>query len=399
MLMARYPARAPAAPRVQIFASDLSATGVVRNAIAIANAAAAAGCDVRLLTCRSDGPLRDELSPDVGLVDLLGPKAVAAGRRSQLQGAFFAYRRHSRAWRPDILLSAGNHAHLLSTFAWLGLPGSKILRISNDLGHGSPAFATRLLRSVKFRFMTSRADRLVLVSRALAQHRLLAREAAGGKAAIVPNGVDVEAVHRAARHSCPHPWAKDRQVPIVLAVGRHVRQKNLDTLLAGFARARRQRPMRLMFLGAGTGAQTQRLRDRVSELALDDDVDFVRPTANPFPYMASAGVLALPSLWEGSANVLLEAMACGTPVIAARSAGDAEHVLQSGRYGVLVDANDVEGLALAILCQTGAGRVEPGDRARSFDRAQSMRQYLRLFDELVQNADPVRTPPRPALAR
>ena len=257
------------------------------------------------------------------------------------------------------MFSAGNHGHLLSTFAWLGLPGTKVLRISNDLNHGSPSAAVRWWRELKFRLIAGLADRLVLVSRAHGSHPLLARHLASGKALVIPNGVDTEAVRSASHLPCTHRWTSNRAVPIVLAVGRHVRQKNFETLLRAFAIARAQRPMRLLFLGDGSMAETARLSALSLALGIADDVDLVPATANPFPLMAAAGALALPSLWEGSSNVLLEAMACGTPVIASRTAGDAEHVLDGGKYGILVDPYDVEQLADAITCQTGPNRVGP----------------------------------------
>jgi glycosyltransferase involved in cell wall biosynthesis len=372
-----------AAPRLQIFVSDLTATGVVRNAVAIANEATASGYEVRLLTCRPDGVLQNQIRADVTVVKLLKGAESGRSRRFQLKQALVEYRRHSRQWRPDIMFSAGNHGHLLSTFAWLGLPGTKVLRISNDLNHGSPSAAVRWWRELKFRLIACLADRLVLVSRAHGGHPLLADQLAGGKALVIPNGVDIEAVRAASRQPCTHRWASDPSVPIVLAVGRHVRQKNFETLLRAFAVARRSQPMRLLFLGDGSMDETARLSALTLELGIADDVDLVPATANPFPLMAAAGALALPSLWEGSSNVLLEAMACGTPVIASRTAGDAAHVLDGGNYGVLVDPHDVEGIAAALVRQTGPNRVESGSQVMSFARDRAMRRYVHMFDQVV----------------
>lgn len=372
-----------AAPRLQVFVSDLTATGVVRNAVAIANEAAASGYEVRLLTCRPDGVLRSQIRADVTVVKLLKGAESGRSRRFQLKQALVEYRRHCRQWRPDIMFSAGNHGHLLSTFAWLGLPGTKVLRISNDLNHGSPSAAIRWWRELKFRLIAGLADRLVLVSRAHGGHQLLAEQLSGGKAHVIPNGVDIEAVRAASRQPCTHRWASDLSVPIVLAVGRHVRQKNFETLLRAFAIARRSQPMRLLILGDGSMDETARLSSLTLELGIADDVDLVPATANPFPLMAAAGALALPSLWEGSSNVLLEAMACGTPVIASRTAGDAAHVLDGGNYGVLVDPHDIEGIAAALVRQTGPNCVEPGSRVMSFARDRTMRRYIQMFDQVV----------------
>ena len=371
------------APRIQIFVSDLSATGVVRNAVAIANEAAASGYEVRLLTCSPDGVMRSQLRADVTLVRLARDARAERSRRRQLQQVLVEYRRHSRNWQPDIMLSAGNHGHLLSCIAWLGLPGAKLLRVSNDLSHGSPSLLTRCWRNLKFRLVAGLADRLVLVSRALGEHPLLAGQLRSGRAHIIANGVDVEAVRAASRHPCPHRWAGDRAVPVVLAVGRHARQKNFGTLLRAFASARARRPMRLIILGDGQRTETARLQVLATSLGISADVDFVSAVANPFPFMAAARTLVLPSLWEGSSNVLLEAMACGTAIIASRTAGDANLTLDGGKYGILVDPHDVESLASSLLQQTGKGSILPGKRASAFERSLAMRQYIRLFDQLI----------------
>lgn len=383
MLLSRFPNNGFAAPRLQIFVSDLGATGVVRNAVAIANHAAASGYEVRLLTCTANGVLRSEIDKRVVLIELLGGESKAESRRSQLKRTFLAYRRHSRDWRPDILLSAGNHGHLLSTFAWLGLKGKKLLRISNDLRHRKPSPPARLWRNLKFKLITLLADRLVLVSRAQCESPLLSRMVSTGKAVVIPNGVDIDAVQSASRRPCPHPWTADRSVPIVLAVGRHVKQKNFHILLKAFACARRERKIRLIMLGDGQAGETVRLHNLAIGLGIGADVAFVPSTSNPFPFMAASHALALPSLWEGSSNVLLEAMACEIPIIASHTAGDARQLLSDGKYGILVDPTDEQGLARAILKQTGTDPVCPDGRALAFNRAVAIEDYLRLFRQCI----------------
>lgn len=373
-------------PRLQIFVHDLSATGVVRNAIGIANAAAQDGFSVRLLTSVADGPLRREVDRRVTLVPLVSADVARQPRTHQLRRSLIAYRKYAREWRPHVLFSAGNHGHLLSTLAWTGLPGVKILRISNELHRSASRLspARRLARAAKFQMMTSLADRLVLVSHALEQRPVLSRMTRLGKSIVIPNGVDVERVRAAAEEPCPHPWLTNKELPVVLAVGRHAPQKNFGTLLQAFALARKRTPMRLLFLGGGTAEAISSLRASANALGVAEYVGFEAPTANPFSYMHAADLVALPSLWEGSANVLLEALACGTRVIASQTAGDSSLVLDEGRYGALVDPADPAAMAESMLLQLGEDGVWPGNRAESFSRKASLTRYVQVFRESLQ---------------
>jgi glycosyltransferase involved in cell wall biosynthesis len=240
-----------------------------------------------------------------------------------------------------------------------------MLRISNELDHPDSGALARRLRPHIHRWLVAHADRLLLVSAHLACHSLLARAVAQGKAVVVPNGVDIARVRALAAAPCPHPWLAD-SIPVVLAVGRLARHKNLDTLLRAVARAARTRPLRLMLVGGGPAAVRDHLAQLASQLGMRDAFHMHGEVANPFAFIARSAVLALPSLWEGASNVLLEALACGTPVVAARSAGNAPQVLDHGRYGMLVDPHDVDAMARALLDQAGAVACPPGTRANDY---------------------------------
>jgi glycosyltransferase involved in cell wall biosynthesis len=101
------------------------------------------------------------------------------------------------------------------------------------------------------------------------------------------------------------------------------------------------------------------------------------------PYLARAAVVALPSWWEGSSNVLLEALACKTPVVASETAGNARVVLADGRYGMLVDPTDVDGIAAALLRQSGEFAIRPGTRALAFSSDRALDAYSIAFADLV----------------
>jgi glycosyltransferase involved in cell wall biosynthesis len=346
---------------------DFARTGVVINAVRLANALAARGRQVSLLVCRIDGRNCHAIDPAVNVLSV--PRSalrIRMPRALALLASIPALRRRLRELEPDLLLSAGNHGHVAALLAATGIPRLRLaLRISNELDHSSNGPIGRRLRVAIHRRLVARADRIMLVSAHLARNPLLADALASGKAVVTPNGVDIERVQRLGTEACPHPWLEDG-IPVVVAVGRLARHKNFSMLVDAVAHAARERPMRLIILGGGAAEERQRLLQRARALGIGDDVHLHDEVANPFPFVARASVFALPSLWEGSSNVLLEALACNVPIVAARSAGNAQEALGYGRFGLLVEPQDVEGMAQALLYQVSPGACRPGTRGNDF---------------------------------
>lgn len=371
-------------PSLAIFVYDLSATGVVRNALAVATHMQASGWRVTLVTCRPGGELsaQGEGIARLNLHDAPSPRS----RSLDLAMSVLRLRRTIGELAPDVLLSAGNHAHFP---CWLAMRGRarpvRVYRISNDPGHGRGGGLARYSpRRLSMRLLVSDARRLIVVSPALAADPALAGHAAANKTVVIQNGVDVEKVRRlAADPDFVAPWASGGD-PVVLAVGRLVAQKNLATLVEAMAIANRQRSLRLVILGHGTPAARAELMDRARACGLENKLALPGTCANPFAAMRRAELVAVPSLWEGSPNVLLEAMACGTPVVASRTAGNAAQILDHDRFGVLVDPLDPQEMAAAILRQCDSARwVLPGERAASYDGSVALDKYHEVMQGLV----------------
>lgn len=360
-------------PDVAVLVYDLRASGVVRNALRIARRAVAAGlrCDVVVVHAEGDfKPLDHPLARLVPLMNgapsnrFLGTLAAAARLRAWL-----------RQHRPRVLLSAGNHIHPLAAMACFRLENAPrlIMRASNDLSHarrsGWESAASRLLAaSVRplLRTMFSMADRIVSVSEELAQDLSSRLRLPAERIDVVPNGIDVSRIARLSRQEINHPWFAPGQPPVILGIGRLHRQKNFPLLLRAFALLRRQRPARLMILGTGTPEAREELQDLAARLGIAADVAFMGYVENPFAYLRRAALFTLSSSWEGMSNALLEAMACGCPVVATRCPTGTIEVLANGAYGPLVEIENVEALAHAMAQRL----AQPRDAARLIARAQ-----------------------------
>jgi glycosyltransferase involved in cell wall biosynthesis len=133
---------------------------------------------------------------------------------------------------------------------------------------------------------------------------------------------------------------------VLLAVGRLSPEKDFATLIQAAKLVRQQRPVRLIIIGEGPRRpELERLRQ---ELELDHAVDMPGWMDNPFALMSRAALVVQSSTYEGLPTVLVEAMACGTPVVATRCSGGSVEILEDGRLGRLVPVGDPAALAAAI---------------------------------------------------
>ena len=109
---------------------------------------------------------------------------------------------------------------------------------------------------------------------------------------------------------------------------------------------------------------------------------------NPFQYMARAKVFVLSSVYEGLPGVIIQALACGCPVVSTDCPGGSREILGDGRYGALVPVADVESMAHAIRAELD----KPSDRdmllrrAEDFSVDHAVSNYLNLLDAVVTHA-------------
>jgi glycosyltransferase involved in cell wall biosynthesis len=364
-------------PRVMFFCPTLGEGGADRVVLTLLQRLDRARVTPSLAVVRRAGALIDDVPADV-------PTFVLGSRRLLVAAPDLA--RLIRRERPDVVFSTHGGSNIIAAVAHAlaRSPSRLVLSERSALGRGDRGRARRALEVPAKRVTYRRADLVTAVSDGVARELAARLGLPAPKIRVVYNpAVDEELAARAAE-PVAHPWfapgAAAPPVPVIVAVGRLVEIKDYPTLLDAFARIRAARPARLFVLG--DGPLRAALEARVRAAGLADDVVLHGFDKNPFKYVARARLLLHASRAEGLPGALIQAMACGTPVVSTDcDHGPREVVARPGHDGFLVPVGDAAALAaraLALLDDAElAARVSVAARASAqrFTVAASLAQY------------------------
>ncbi len=245
-----------------------------------------------------------------------------------------------------------------------------------------PYRATR----AKYRLLFPHASHLVAVSQGLAASLTMLPNVHESKVSTIYNPVYSDEMSKIALKPPSHPWMNDGGPPIVLAAGRLSKQKDLPTLLRAFRHLADHRQLRLVILG--DGRQRKNLENMIDKLGLGSMVSLPGRVDDPLSYMARAAVFVLSSRREGLPTVLIEALACGCPVVSTDCPYGPAEILEEGRWGELVSVGkDIE-LAEAIgrTLDSPLPRGVLQDRAKFFSVDNAVDRYEKLIVEVVNKA-------------
>ncbi|MCX5717491.1 MAG: glycosyltransferase family 4 protein [Nitrospirae bacterium] len=205
----------------------------------------------------------------------------------------------------------------------------------------------------------------------------------------IPNGVDAERFSPSLESR--RKQLKDKfgfpQENVFLYSGRIVRGKGLESLMRAMIDVVKINDKILLVL-IGSGDLDESLKDMGYELGLEKYINFEGLIENVDEYLNASDIFILPSFSEGMPNSLLEAMACGLPVIASKIGGVVD-VVEDGKSGILFEPGDVSGLASAMikLLNDNELRLKLGAEARkrivdSFSIDRIADEYIRLYERL-----------------
>ncbi len=359
--------------RATFFVPDLRGGGVERVILLLSREFLAKGHNVDLVLLSKQGELLNLVPEQVRIIDL---------QAARVRQGFMPLVRYLREHQPDALIAS---MWPLTTLAVLATKlarfrGKLVVSEHSALSHspqniGLSGFALR----ASMRWVNARADCVVGVSAGVVDDlKLLGLPACVDQ--VIHNPVAISSEVSLPNFWTDHPWMKRPASQRLLAVGSLKPAKDYGTLLSAVKRIiDAGNDISLLILG--TGSLQEKLEDQRCALGLENHVHFGGFVADPGPFYRAAGLFVLSSAWEGFGNVIVEAMAAGTPVVSTDCRSGPAEILENGRYGRLVPVGNDEALEEAIIESLVIKHDADALRARAADFSVEKigQEYLKLL--------------------
>lgn len=334
-------------PRLALYGFHRGANGIGRVMCNLANAVAGQDVAVDVLVSQADSADLRLLDPAVRVIELgarRGRTAVA-GLADYLAREQPATLLSNREWANRLALRARRRA---------GVPVRLAFRVGSPMSASLARrpWPNRLWHRRRLRRGYRLVDHVIANSAGVADDVRTVIGPMAGHLAVLPNPSVPTDIDRQAAQAVAHPWFAQADRPLLLAAGRLVAAKDFALLLRAFARLRRERPARLVIIGEGPLRPA--LLALAAELGVADDLDLPGFVTNPAAWMAKASLFVLSSVYEGSPNVLIEALACGTPAVSTDCPHGPREILDHGRWGALLPPGDEVALAEAMAATLDA---------------------------------------------
>lgn len=360
-----------------IFLPGLYGGGAERILLNLAEGFTHRGILVDIVLAQNEGAFIKQIPPKARLVSLRSSKRNSHRTITALPALI----RYIKKERPDVLLSA-LHGNIIAAWAKLLSPVHFRLILTE---HNTYSMAIKQmpglfkwLNTLLVRVFYPAANEIIAVSTGVADDLAKTVGLDRKKIKVIYNPVINDAIFVKAARKPLHPWFENSHLPIVIAIGRLTAQKDFPALLESFQIVKQYIKARLIILGEGE--ERGNLMRQANELGLSEDVSLPGFVDNPYSFLLHSSVFVLSSRWEGLPTVLVEAMACGIPVISTDCPSGPREILKDGKYGRLIPVGDKDAMAYAIL-EGLSGKISPApaDGWQDFTVKHTVDQYLSIL--------------------
>jgi len=242
---------------------------------------------------------------------------------------------------------------------------------------GGYRFLTRLVTIPHEKYVLSKIQNIIVCSQF---NKEIINSMTSSKVYVIPNGVNLPSIQNIQSRSLP--------MSSIFYVGMLLKSKGVDILISAIPIIKKSIPDACLYI-AGAGKEEAKLKNLVKELNVEGNVKFLGfiTEEEKYAYYKSIDIFVLPSLFEPFGIVLLEAMACGKPIVAS-NVGGIPYIVEDGKTGLLFESENVEDLAekIVTLLKDKESREKMGkagkERAKEFTWEKVAERTVEVYKEI-----------------
>ncbi len=369
--------------KIGLFFGTFTGGGAERMMINLAKGLSDNGQQVTIYVVNKTGAYIDIIPHNIKVVSLhaqYGVKSVIPKIRQLLKANIL-----------DAFISTQEHINTAVAIASIGLKKKNrpalIFRESStpsQRGHGL------FLRFIYY-FMYKSADKFVTVSEAARKDSIRYYGFSADDVVTIYNPVVDTAIVNLMDEDVDDLWFNNTEEhPVIVSMGRIIPLKRFEDVVEALYRLRKKIPARLIIFGQ-VRPDTKywaMLTSKISRLGLADAVKFPGFAKNPFKYFKNASLFVSSSEFEGLPGALIQAMACGCPVVSTDCPSGPREILRDGKYGPLVEVGNQQALTDAMeqtLLNPINGNILK-KRAQFFSVENATQNYFKLIKKIGRNA-------------
>jgi len=335
-----------------------------------------------LLYPYADSPYRKYLPEDIRVIVVTRKSDSLPSKLLQLLN--FIKTIHKE--KPNVIVSMLTHNNIMAMLSGLFF-GIRVIACEHNTlseviktkeGRRILGFPVSLLVKIFYRF----AAKIIAVSGGIRSNLISDFGMRSEKVQTIYNPIDLIRINDLISDSPEHPFFRE-QTPLVIAMGRLTQQKGFDILLKAFSVVISEIDAGLIIMGEGP--QRAYLENIIRDLGITDKVYLAGFQRNPYAFLAHSDIFILSSQYEGLPMAILEALACGIPVISTDCRSGPREILQNGQCGILVPVNNETTLAEAItrLLKDTGQREEFSKRGKERMKDFTVTEIIRQYEDVI----------------
>ena len=373
--------------KITFFIPNLKVGGAEKSTVNLLNNLDKSSYTLSLILANKEGEFLKDIREDLVIINL--------GTYSLVK-IFFKLIKYFKKEKPDIFISIFPRFSIASIMAKIfSRSDTKIIVIEHTVFSLAATNARNFFRRIIARFLFPllmkffyrNSEAIICVSKGVAED-ILKITGLREKIKVIYNPIIDSKIYALAEEKASHPWILNKDCPVISAVGRLVKAKDYPALLYALSLVVNEKQAKLLILG--DGEERKELELLANRLGIAEKVDFLGFQKNPYKFISKSNIFVLSSIQEGFPTVIIEAMACGVPVISTDCKAGPNEIIENRENGLLVPVGDEKSLAEAILQLLNSKALrekfsrEGRNIAEYFTIEKSVKEYENIFKEILK---------------